>query len=209
MKRIGLTQRVDIISSYGERRDALDQRWYELLLEMGMLPVPLPNVETKYVVSLVNELKLDGIVFTGGNSLCHLDRSALDRAPERDDFELALIDYAVKKEIPLFGVCRGMQIINHYFAGELVAIDGHIATQHRIVNCSEDIELPVVVNSFHSWAIARDKLGKGLIAIATDTNGNIEGFIHCSKQIAAIMWHPERLDAFDNLDINLMSRILL
>ncbi|MBY8200469.1 gamma-glutamyl-gamma-aminobutyrate hydrolase family protein [Vibrio fluvialis] len=209
MKRIGLTQRVDIISSYGERRDALDQQWYSLLLEMNMLPFPLPNISPRYTANLVEELQLDGIVFTGGNSLCHLDELANDRASERDAFELALIEYTQKKGLPIFGVCRGMQIINHYFGGKLHPIKGHIAVNHEILSLNKAIPLPKIVNSFHGWAVSCDGLGLNLKPIAKDINGNIEGFIHDTRRVAGIMWHPERVAPFDNLDLQFMKRILL
>ncbi|MFS1443837.1 MULTISPECIES: gamma-glutamyl-gamma-aminobutyrate hydrolase family protein [Vibrio] len=209
MKRIGLTQRVDIISSYGERRDALDQQWYSLLLNMNMLPVPLPNIPEEYVADFVEELQLDGIVLTGGNSLGYLDEQANDRAPERDAFELALIEYTLNKDLPIFGVCRGMQIINSYFGGKLHPIEEHISVIHDIINLDTAIDLPERVNSFHGWAVPNDGLGKNLKPIAQDIDGNIEGFIHETKRVAGITWHPERVAPFDTLDLQFMKRILL
>ena len=61
MKRIGITQRVDFVSSYGERRDALDQQWYTLLLEIDALPVPLPNLPPDLIPEVIQSLKLDGV----------------------------------------------------------------------------------------------------------------------------------------------------
>ncbi|MEZ9819544.1 gamma-glutamyl-gamma-aminobutyrate hydrolase family protein [Shewanella sp. 10N.286.45.A1] len=209
MKRIGLTQRVDYIEGYDERRDALDQKWYSLLLTLDMLPIPLPNLKPELVPQLVENLRLDGVVFTGGNSLSHLDSNAVDISIERDEFELSLIDYAVKNELPIFGVCRGMQIISYYFGGKLLPIEGHIATKHSILSFDNKISLPSEVNSFHSWAIPDMGLGKGLQSIAIDSDGNIEAYIHPSKRIAGIMWHPERVYDFDDLDLNLMEKIFL
>ncbi len=209
MKRIGVTQRVDIISSNGERRDALDQQWYSLLLDMNMLPVLLPNISPDYIVNLIEELQLDGIVFTGGNSLCHLDAQANDRAPERDAFELGLIEYTQKKGLPIFGVCRGMQIINHYFGGTLYPIDGHVAVIHDIISLNTTINLPKRVNSFHGWTVPSNGLGQNLKPIAQDIDGNIEGFIHETKRVAGITWHPERVVPFDTLDLQFMKRIFL
>ncbi len=44
MKKIGLTQRVEVVASYQERRDCLDQSWINLLLELGYTPIPLPII---------------------------------------------------------------------------------------------------------------------------------------------------------------------
>ncbi|CAH1547079.1 Peptidase C26 [Vibrio harveyi] len=209
MKHIGLTQRVDIISSYGERRDAIDQQWYSLFFEMNMMPVLLPNIPPEYVSEYFTEFQLDGIVFTGGNSLCHLDKNAYDCAPERDLFELTLIEHTQKINLPIFGVCRGMQIINHYFGGNLHPVKGHIAINHDISSLSTAIELPRTVNSFHGWTIPENGLGQHLKPIAQDMDGNIEGFIHETKRVAGIAWHPERVTPFNRLDLQFMKRILL
>lgn len=42
-KIVLVSQRVDVVASYGERRDALDQRWAEFLAGLGYLAVPVPN----------------------------------------------------------------------------------------------------------------------------------------------------------------------
>ena len=52
MKLLGITQRVDIANSYGERRDCLDQRWFELIYSLGLVPVPLPNVSINRIEQL-------------------------------------------------------------------------------------------------------------------------------------------------------------
>jgi len=209
MKRIGLTQRVDIIPSYGERRDALDQQWYSLLLKMNMLPIPLPNTSSELVSKLVEEFHLDGVIFTGGNSLSHLNESALDQAPERDMFELEMIRHALDIGLPLFGVCRGMQILNHYFGGVLKPISGHVANQHPIFSVDSDQHILQYVNSFHDWAVPNSGLGDGLEIVAVDLQGNIEAFIHTQHKVAGIMWHPERKDGDDTYTLNLMEKILL
>ena len=43
MKRIAITQRVEVKPSYGERRDVLDQKWVEFLLSTELWPIPVPN----------------------------------------------------------------------------------------------------------------------------------------------------------------------
>ncbi|MFC1518912.1 gamma-glutamyl-gamma-aminobutyrate hydrolase family protein [Pseudomonadota bacterium] len=209
MKRVGLTQRVDIIAEYGERRDALDQKWHSFLLAMEMLPIPLPNLAPDLVGEFVESLRLDAVVLTGGNSLCHLDKSASDIAPERDSFELALIDYALKRSIPIFGVCRGMQIINHYFGGDLVKVDGHVGKLHRIESVHNDYIFPKLVNSYHNWTIPEDGLADDLIPLAVDDDGNVEAFRHTNKNIIGITWHPERVFDFKSHDLTLFKRVLL
>jgi len=43
MSCIAVTQRVDVVQAYGERRDALDQRWQEFLRRCELVPLPCPN----------------------------------------------------------------------------------------------------------------------------------------------------------------------
>ena len=208
MKRIGITHRVDNFGEYSERRDSIDQRWYSLLLQMEMFPVPLPNIEPRIATKFLHDLDLDGFILTGGNSLCSLDIDAKNIAPERDLFENFLIDFALADKLPIFGVCRGMQLINKYFKGKLVLIEGHVSKHHPINQIMEKPTLPSIVNSFHSWAIPSDGLGNGLKPISSDLDGNIEAFIHTNNMIAGIMWHPERDEKFDPLNIAFIKEIL-
>jgi putative glutamine amidotransferase len=66
MRTIGLTQRVTVVPEYGERRDALDQRWSDFLSACGYLPVPLPN-RPHTAVALAQAAGVGGILLTGGN----------------------------------------------------------------------------------------------------------------------------------------------
>ncbi|WP_375748237.1 gamma-glutamyl-gamma-aminobutyrate hydrolase family protein [Vibrio sp. HN007] len=209
MKRIGITQRVDIIESYGERRDALDQQWYDLVMQLNAIPIPLPNIHSELVPTLLHELNLDAVIFTGGNNLTYLDPTSRDCAPERDAFELTLISELEKNDIPFLGVCRGMQIINHYYSGSLIAIKNHVATRHKIYGVEDSFKFASHVNSFHNWAIPHEGLANELNAIALDENNNVEALIHKTKKIAGMMWHPERESDTDATDLNFIKEILL
>ncbi len=209
MKRVGITHRVDVIQSYGERRDSIDQRWYELMLSLGWFPVPLANIPACHVDALMESLNLSGVILSGGNSITELTPDTDDIAPERDQFEHALIQYALKHDLPLIGVCRGMQMINHYFGGKLVQIEGHIATQHELIHLNADYDFPASVNSFHRWAIPGHGLANPLRALASDKMGNIEAFTHGTNRVLGIMWHPEREAVFNQQDINLLKRMIL
>ncbi|MCP4298748.1 MAG: peptidase C26 [Proteobacteria bacterium] len=205
MKRVGITQRVEIVQSYSERRDCLDQKWAELVLMLDLIPIPLPNIAPAQIPDLLDALKLDALLLSGGNSISYLDQEACDSAPERDDFEDYLIKYAIKQDLPIIGVCRGMQMINYSLGGSLVAIDGHIAVKHEISILNKKSELPDHVNSYHNWGIPKTGLAGGLRPLATDGDGNIEAFEHEEKNILGIMWHPERETPFSNLDLKLMK----
>ena len=110
MKRILVTMRTTVVESYNERRDSIDQRWANFLCECGLLPIFAPN-NPALLVSLLQTIKPDGVLFTGGDDLVRYSGGA----PERDEVETILYQLCITEGIPLLGVCRGMQIIAKYF----------------------------------------------------------------------------------------------
>ena len=210
MKRLGITQRVENITAYAERRDCLDQRWSVLANELGYIPIPLPNISNENISNLLDSLQLDAIILSGGNSITKLNPVATDAAPERDAFEIALIEEGTKRATPILGVCRGMQVINIYCGGQLSPVKGHVASYHKLNIASGYSEYILeTVNSYHNWAIKSSELASDLIPIASDEQGNIEAFIHESQSVTGIMWHPEREMPFKQQDIKLIKKFLL
>ena len=207
MKRLGITQRVENLHHYAERRDCLDQRWAFMALQLGYLPLPLPNLATDQVPMLLDNLQLDGVLLSGGNSIASLQPGSEDSAPERDRFESALLEQAIERKLPLIGVCRGMQLINFELGGRLSPITGHVAERHSITQ-EGDVQFPEIVNSYHNWAIPRDGLAAELTPLAFDLAGNVEAFECSEKNLLGIMWHPEREQPFNTLDIKLIKRYL-
>ena len=198
MKLVGLTQRVAVEAKHGERRDCLDQRWAVFVERLGFVPVALPNIAPHHVPALLDVLRLDAVILTGGNSLHVVEPAAPGAAPERDAFEAMLVDEAVRRSIPMLGVCRGMQLINLHLGGQLSRLAGHVACDHLVMvetpysSASASASASVRVNSYHNWGIRADQLAASLIPIARDRQGNIEGFVHESARLSGIMWHPER-----------------
>lgn len=192
--RIGLTQRVEVLADRGERRDCLDQAWFDLLFALDWLPVPLPN-RPALALRMVEELGLDGLIFTGGNDLAQLP-GATNCAPERDATERALLELARTRSLPLLGVCRGLQLLVDAFGGRLTRVDGHVRHDHAIVRVAAGFALPErrVVNSFHGWGVRAEDLGPGLRALALADDGTIEALhvVDAAAPIVGWMWHPER-----------------
>ena len=209
MKRIGITQRVEFVQNYAERRDCLDQRWAAFIWELNCLPIPLPNISTERVSTIVGGLKLDAILLSGGNSISELEPGAVNAAPERDAFEFALLDEGLSQNIPVFGICRGMQIINLYFGGKLTNIKDHVAVRHPIFPEDSEFHLPETVNSYHNWGILPEGLAHQLSMVAHDSEGNVEAFCHREKKVYGIMWHPEREYPSNHRDIELFRKVFL
>jgi gamma-glutamyl-gamma-aminobutyrate hydrolase PuuD len=208
MKLIGITQRVDNIEHYSERRDCLDQKWSVFFYDLGYIVVPLPNVTKDKALTLLEKLNLDAILLSGGNSIGELNPLAKDIAPERDEFEQTIIIYAQNKDIPLIGVCRGMQMINVCMGGTLSRVDGHINTRHTIKSAHNQKQFNRIVNSYHAWGIKANELAPILKPLAFDDNGCIESFESTSSRILGLMWHPEREKKFNEFDIQIIGSFL-
>lgn len=206
MKRIAITQRVEIVPKYGERRDCLDQRWPQLVCALGHVPLPLPNIAPERVAGLLDMLQPDAVVFSGGNSIACLEPSAPGAAPERDAFEAELLQEALCRDIPVLGICRGMQAINVFLGGSLTGVDGHVGRAHEIYAVEDGLGFPDRVNSYHNWGIAREGLARGLEPLAFDRDGNVEAFRDPDKALAGIMWHPERETPVNPLDFRFLKR---
>ena len=207
MTRIGLTQRVEVIESYGERRDCLDQAWTSLLSASD--PVPLPNC-VEEVEAYLDRLDLDGLILTSGNDLASLDDPD-DPAPERDRFETAALEYATGEQIPVLGVCRGLEFLTVHFGGTLSPVSGHVASDHQVRFESDvtAIDLPeaVTVNSYHGYGIEPADVPAELDVLGTAEDGTVECVRHREYPIWGIMWHPERESPSADLDRQLLRHL--
>jgi putative glutamine amidotransferase len=105
------------------------------------------------------------------------------------------VDFCKEIDIPLLGVCRGMQFINDYFGGKLKNSEGHAGTNHKLTHTGGGrfsflTDIFDNVNSYHNYEI--DSMGNGLKVLSRSTDKCIESFEHESLKILGIMWHPER-----------------
>lgn len=198
MKRIGVTQRLDPIPGRSEWRDALDYRWAPLLWDLGLLAVPLASGMKDHNTYL-RELSLDGFLLTGGNDI--------GSVPQRDSLEKAVLDDAGTKGLPVLGICRGLQFINHYQGGRLVSVEGHVAVRHELrMVASDPFRLPIEVNSYHNLAVPVNGLGTDLEVLAEAPDGTVEALRHVLLPWLGIMWHPERDGPIRVADRELIDR---
>jgi putative glutamine amidotransferase len=130
------------------------------------------------------------------------------RDSARDALEMFLIDRAVKRRLPILGICRGQQLLNIYFGGSLhqslkglYVEDPEIRTilpRKRLILAPESKlsrvlgPRPLRVNALHHQAIHR--LGRSLRIAAHDRNGIIQAIEHESLPLVlGVQWHPEFL----------------
>tara|TARA_B100001123_G_C14789417_1_gene819797 strand:+ start:86 stop:688 length:603 start_codon:yes stop_codon:yes gene_type:complete len=189
MKPLFVSQRVVEDTKHGERRDALDQRWGCFLEVCGFYAVHVPN-QPKWIEEIEKSIKPAGVLLTGGNDLHELGGAA----PEREATEDALLDYAGRHKLRVFGVCRGFQFLLHRAGAKLVKGEGHSGTRHMIMGVDGYRE----VNSFHDWVVSNTPEGWRVRARGSD--GTVESAEVENGRLAGQMWHPER--ETDNLQFD-------
>jgi len=196
MKSLAVSQRVAVIPSHGERRDCLDQAWPRFIAACGLLPIAVPNVP-EVALALCEARDVAGVLLTGGNDLVAFGGDA----PERDQTEAALLDFAQARGLPVLGVCRGMQLIQHRHGVPLGRVEGHVARSQHIHIEGARAE----VNSYHNFGTSETREPLQVWAVADD--GVVKAVRHSSRPVTGIMWHPERCVPFRDDDISLIQQI--
>ncbi|MDR3156991.1 MAG: gamma-glutamyl-gamma-aminobutyrate hydrolase family protein [Lactobacillales bacterium] len=198
MKKIIFSQRIDLVSEYGERRDCIDERLVKFIWDCGYFPVAINNISEK-VDDFIAFIRPQGIILSGGNDLAKYGGNA----SERDEVERKLIKYSLSNNIPLYAFCRGMQMVADYFNNELQYVTGHVTKRHMIYgkNGFKNRE----VNSYHHRGILQVK--SPLIELARASDGVIEAMKHENNLILCTMWHPERCFPYCGDDIDMIKEL--
>ena len=194
--------------------------YYKQVVAAGGVPVIIPPVTDVSVVTNTLE-HIDALILTGGGDYNPL-WCGEEPSPKlhninavRDSAELLITRMAHNRQIPMLGICRGMQTL-------AMALDGHVAqdisditnikhsqdadrnerthsveicegsTLHRIYGGKDATPMTLAVNSFHHQAV--DNPGKRFRTTATSADGIIEAMESAEqKAIIGVQWHPEWL----------------
>ena len=181
----------------------------------GGAPIMLPLTDSEEVIKRAAEL-CDGLLLTGGQDVSPdvYDRERLsccgELCPARDREEALLLDLFLKNDLPVLGICRGIQFLNAHLGGTLyqdLKTQYGDTVEHRMsppydrsihtVSLVKGTPLhsllgtdEISVNSYHHQAVKR--LAKPLCESALSCDGLIEGvFMPDKKFVWAIQWHPE------------------
>lgn len=177
----------------------------------GNTPIVLPAMTDRELVARMLA-PLDALLLCGGEDV---EPRRYGAAPSprlgkvnlrRDAWELLLLDEAVKRRLPVFGICRGCQLINVYFGGTLwqdlpSERPGKIAHRSkdlhpirvvqgsRLAGCLGKENL--MVNTSHHQAVK--DLAPGFRAVAFAPDGVVEAIESDTLPIAGVQFHPEKL----------------
>jgi anthranilate synthase len=131
------------------------------------------------------------------------------------DFALgATIQRALELELPLFGVCLGLQGIGEYFGGKLSILDYPVHGKPSRINVLggrsfEGLPRQFVAGRYHSLFIEREGLPSELNVTAVTDDGLIMGLEHQSLPISAVQFHPESILTLDGeTGLRLVNRVM-
>jgi putative glutamine amidotransferase len=213
--------------------------YIQAILEAGGLPVLLPNLPPDYADEALRGL--DGLLLSGGGDLAasYWGEAQHPKAgtpcPARDAFELALVGAALARDLPLLGICRGVQVMAVATGGALwqdipdqcPGALPHRQTHARHAPChavqltpdsqlarllcpcaTNDAALRVDVNSFHHQAPRASGTLFAVAAVSPDQI--IEGLevVSGARFALGVQWHPEEMAAVDPVQARLFAALV-
>ena len=218
---------IGLTGNFAEGETRLVERYYKGIAEAGGVPVVIPPLADKDVI--INTLdSLDGLMLTGGGDINPL-WAGEEPSPrlhsinrERDEAELLAVRLAYNRQIPMLGICRGIQVLVTALNGEVeqdiaegmqagrLTPGGHVLLKHsqdadrreptHTVIIEKDSALygiygtgTLAVNSFHHQSVRKCGARFKVTAVAPD--GVIEAIESSEyKSIMGVQWHPEWLE---------------
>jgi putative glutamine amidotransferase len=192
----------------------LNRPYSKAVEKAGGLPMLLPNLENLKLIENILSLT-NGLLVSGGGDVSpklynqEAKAKLIPPIPERDEFEIGLIQKAEKKKLPILGICRGMQVINVAFGGSLyqdfklnpVYSDhrrrGNLYLRKHEIRIEKNSLLYLIirknrltVNTSHHQMI--DLLSPEFeISAISVKDGVVEAIEHKAKPILGLQWHPE------------------
>lgn len=218
----------------GYRRAYVNYDYVLSVIKAGGIPFIIPfNEESDIVKTQIQQV--DGLILSGGHDVCptNYGKAASPNLqttfPERDVFDMGLLEEAEKLSLPILGICRGAQIMNVFHGGTiyqdlseypkenvLAHNQGHTPTlESHVVDILPESKLhqafsseAVSVNSFHHQVL--EEVPSSFKVTATSDDGVIEGIEHQMYDWqVGVQWHPEMLHGTNDKMANLFRQFVL
>lgn len=207
---------IGISGNYGEQQCKIAETYYKSIIKAGGTPLVIPPSADIHVI--INTLEhIDGLMLTGGADINPL-YAGEEPSPrihsinsERDLPELLLTRLAYDRQIPMLGICRGIQTIAMALGGHVCqdisakesvrhAQDADRSTATHTIDIDRGSTLyslfgceTMAVNSFHHQAV--DDPGRRFRITARSKDGIVEAIESREfKSILGVQWHPECMD---------------
>jgi microsomal dipeptidase-like Zn-dependent dipeptidase/gamma-glutamyl-gamma-aminobutyrate hydrolase PuuD len=210
---------IGITGNFGAKGCELAEGYFASIVEAGGVPLIIPPyLQSDALLETLS--RIDGLLLSGGGDLNPLlmDEEPIRELhsvnPKRDEAELTLIRWAYDRQIPMLGICRGIQMITYALEGTLYqdicaqAPQGNVPflkhdqdmdvryPSHRVSIVEDSILHKIfhtetlAVNSVHHQAVCHP--GERLRAVAHSADGIIEAVESSEfKAILGVQWHPE------------------
>ncbi len=185
----------------------------------GAVPLHIPILKTKEQAREILSV-IDALVISGGDESVHpmfygqpYSKHHVCCYPERDEWEIMLVREAADMGVPMMGICRGMQLLNVAFGGNLInnlhneidEVNGHWGGNIDMAFAVHTLKLKtgsimhdifgkdtIMVNSFHNQVVK--DLGEGFTPTAWAEDGLIEAFENPHHNYTVgVQWHPEAM----------------
>lgn len=222
----------NILNDNGSKKSFANDSYIQSVVRANGIPVIMPIIKDKDIIKKTLE-NVSGVIMTGGvdihpfyfNQEPHPKIGTISK--ERDEFDFTVLDYAFKMKKPILGICRGIQLINVYFGGDLIQ-DIESQTKSNILHSQTaptdvathkiKIEKTSIlydllgeeseVNSFHHQAIG--KIAKDFNIVAKANDDIIEAIEYKDKNhfILALQWHPELMSENDIKMQNIFNKFV-
>ncbi|USD67887.1 gamma-glutamyl-gamma-aminobutyrate hydrolase family protein [Vibrio sp. SCSIO 43136] len=199
----------------------------------GGVPLHIPILKTREQARDILSA-VDALVISGGDESVHpmfygqpYSKHHVCCYPERDEWEILLVREAAEMGVPMMGICRGMQLLNVAFGGDLVSnlhneidgVNGHWGGNIDMSFAVHTLKLEkdsimqevfgqenIMVNSFHNQVVKN--FGEGFKPTAWAEDGLVEAFENVNHNYTVgVQWHPEAMvDRHENM-IKLFARL--
>lgn len=224
---------IGITTFIGKNNQEVPKNFIDVISEEEGIPMLLPEIENE---ELIREqvMNIDALLLTGGDDVDPAlygedpHQSLANVEPERDKYELKLIDYALERAIPILGICRGSHMLNVHGGGtvyqdiykqidaDLIKHQRHDKQEHftHKVNIQEGTKMREIVGEAEIFTISNHHQAVNKVAdnfkVAARTNDGIVEAIESKEPgfLIGLQWHPEDRYHTDDASKNIINKFV-